>query len=767
MIAFKVFKPFEVRMKNIDVRIVAVGQRIVRIQIGERPPGHCTSYLTDVLRAPDELDYSNRIMQSVGDNHTISVDESNNIILHNAEGRMLLRIASSSVVTSPEARLRLEMMGQQHLYGLGEGGQQFDRLGTSRRFWNFQANRAQGADIAVPFMISQAGYGVFFDNSAFSRIEHGDANEGGTILNYSSASGPFDIYVFVGDMRTILGDLAGILGPATMPPLWSLGYLQSTRFFTSPEEIIQLGKDFREKNILCDAIIFLSTYGTGLGWNAAVGSLEFEPKLFADPGHVIGSLRELGFRVFSHEYPVVHPNTQLYQEARQRGFLLEHRYPDTREPDRDGVSFKEGQSFIDFSQPEAREWWWNAHRHLLDQGIDGWWLDGGEGPPEHVALAAGSSKLVHNRFDLWRQLAFAEGEARDRPNRRPFLLCRSGGPGMSKLGAIPWSGDINTTFETMETQIRTGLNLGLSGIPHWGTDAGGFFCVGPDQGELFVRWLQFSAFCTLFRAHGHVWRRHLPWAYGQEITDICRDIIELRYSLMPLTYSLVWQARETGLPTMRALVLNYPDDPHVWDLGTEYLWGDDILVAPVTRRGATHWPVYLPADTWYDYWTGERYSGPRGITVESPLDRIPLFIRAGAIIPRIDPATYSAEIRAEALELLMYPRDETSFTIYEDDGLTNAYAAGEHVTTTFSCVNAHDEVVIGIQAPVGTTSLLPEVRTYGLRVRLDSKPAAVFVNGSAIAEGASDGPGWSYTSDLFAHVQGVRGPAEVKIKIQQ
>ncbi|MDX3805166.1 MAG: glycoside hydrolase family 31 protein, partial [Bosea sp. (in: a-proteobacteria)] len=397
---FDAFRPFELKTNEVDLRITAFAPRIAKIQVGVRPQGHCTSYLIDVHSVPRAAPSAASSLAG-GGNSIIAVDEAGNIVLRNAEGRVLLRFVSSSVATSPDTRLRMEMIGEQHLYGLGEGGQQFDRLGTSRRFWNFQANRGQGADLAVPFLLSQAGYGVFFDNSAVSRIEHGDANEGGTVLDYSGAGGPYDIYVFVGDMRTILGDLAGVLGPATMPPLWSLGYLQSTRFFDTPEDILALGREFRDKNILCDAIIFLSTYGSGLGWNAAVGSLDFEPTLFADPGYVIGGLHELGFRVFSHEYPVVHPGAPLHEEARQRGFLLDHRYPDTRAPDRDGVSFKEGQSFIDFSQPEAREWWWNAHHHLVERGIDGWWLDGGEGPPEHVTLAAGSSKLVHNRFDIW------------------------------------------------------------------------------------------------------------------------------------------------------------------------------------------------------------------------------------------------------------------------------------------------------------------------------------------------------------------------------
>ena len=239
---------------------------------------------------------------------------------------------------------------------------------------------------------------------------------------------------------------------------------------------------------------------------------------------------------------------------------------------------------------------------------------------------------------------------------------------MARFGAIPWSGDINTTFETMETQIRIGLNLGMSGIPHWGTDTGGFCSVAPDQGELFVRWLRFSAFRTLFRAHGHVLRRHPPWAYGETIEAICRDIIEWRQRLLPYSYTLVWQAHRDGLPTMRPLVLNYPDDPNVWDLGSRYLWGDDLLVARVTRRGATRWTVYLPEGEWHDFWTHEWHSGPVGVTVAAPLARVPLFARGGAIIPLGPVVQYAGEQPLNELTRLTYASLSASFTVYEDGG---------------------------------------------------------------------------------------------------
>ena len=749
----------------VPVRIAALTSRVLKIAIGDRIDGAATSYLPDAPEpkavAVGQVRHGGLATASV----SVTPDEAGVLVFADNTGQALLRLLPNQLALTPEARMRLELPGEQHLYGLGEGGQQFDRLGIARRLWNFQANRARGADMAVPVILSQVGYGLFIDNTARGRIEHGDANEGGTILEYSAEPGGFDVYLLTGGMRTVLGDLAALLGQATMPPRWALGYLQSTRHFEDTEEIAGLGATLRERRIPCDAVIFLSTYGRARGWNRGVGHLDFDPGLFANPSAVLGTLHDRHLHTVSHEYPVLHVESGLHSEAAARGYLLDHAYPRARASDSNVAVYREGQRFIDFSRPDVRAWWWDAHRHLCDLDIAGWWLDGGEGPPAGTVLAAGDAASVHNRYDLWRQQAFAEGEARDRPDRRPFLLCRSGGPGMARFSAIPWSGDINTTFETMETQIRIGLNLGMSGIPHWGTDTGGFYSVAPDQGELFVRWLQFSAFCTLFRAHGHVWRRHLPWAYGETIEAMCRDIIEWRQRLMPYSYTLVWQARRDGLPTMRPLVLNYPDDPNVWDLGSQYLWGDDLLVAPVTRRGATQWTVYLPQGEWHDFWTHERFSGPAGVTIEAPLPRAPLFVRGGAIVPLGPVPQYAGEQPLTEITLLTYARGSSSFTLYEDDGETNAYRDGVHAETRFDCAADASGVTFRVHAPTCHASLIPADRRYILKLRTDHPARGIVAEGiGALPRDASSDPGWWHDGNAFLYVRLPPAPVGVRIE---
>ena len=664
----------------------------------------------------------------------------------------VLRLRFTDMDQAQGTRLRVAILGEQHFYGLGESGQQFDRLGTTRRLWNSQANHGSGADMAIPLLVSNAGYALFFDNSSQGLITPGDSVGPSAAIEYSNAEGPLDLYVLTGsDLAAVLGRVADLLGHAPMPPRWALGFMQSSRHFENTEDVLSITRTMRAKHLPCDAFIFLSTYGPGQGWNRGVGHLEFHPELIPDPKVVVGKMRANGFRVFGHEYPALHAGSPLHEEAVARGFLLDYGYPDERPFPPGAINYREGQRFIDFSQPEARRWWWDAHRDLLAFGIEGWWLDGGEGPPAATELAEGAGMVLHNRYDLMRHQAFAEGETRDRPDGRTFLLCRSGGPGMQRFGAAAWSGDIDCTFATLEQQVAVGLNMAMSGVPYWGTDIGGFYKVAPDNAELFVRWFQFGAFCPVFRAHGHTWREHLPWSHGAEAEAICRRYLELRYRLLPYTYTLAQEAHRAGLPLMRPLVLNDPADPRLWQLGTEYLWGNDLLVAPVTRAGATHWPVTFPAGTWFDYWTGEAHHGPSSATVAAPLDRLPLFVRGGSMIPFGPLKQFDNEVPDTEIMLLIHPATSGHGALYEDDGTSRAYANGAFVLTRFAMTWAEDVLTIDIAAPEEDATLIPPNRCYALRIRTESAPRSV------------DGGEWRHGEDGFLAVHLPPGTRHARI----
>jgi alpha-glucosidase (family GH31 glycosyl hydrolase) len=655
-------------------------------------------------------------------------------------------------------RVDFAFAGEPHFYGLGQGGGRLDRLGVTRQLWNSHLGHGPGSDMALPLLISNRGYALFFDNPADATVAVG-RSDNGVRLAYTAEAGPLAWYFLIAaDLRALLGEVAELLGRPPLPPRWALGFLQSTRHFEDTAELQQLPRTIRNKRIPCDALIFLSSYGEALGWNRGVGHLEFQPELWATPAALLDDMRAQHFEVITHEYPVLHEESPLFAEAEARGYLLTTGY----ERGSGGTAnYRQGQRHIDFSNPAARAWWWSAHRELLRLGVGGWWLDGGEGPPAAAKLGTGNGTLLHNVYDRFRYQAFAEGEAAARPHQRVFLLCRSGAAGMQRFGASCWSGDINNDFPTLEAQIPLGLNTGLSAVPYWGTDVGGFFHPVPETGELYARWFQFGAFSPIFRSHGWVWREHVPWAHGPEVEAICRRYAELRYRLLPYTYTLAWQAHTRGLPLMRPLVLNYPDDPRTWTLDHEYLWGDDLLVAPVTREGATSWPVYLPAGPWFDFWTGARYEGPAGVTVDAPLDRLPLFVRGGAILPLGPVVQHTQERPLDEVTLQIYPAGTSRFDLYEDDGRTNRYREGHHALTPIECIAQMGGATIRIGPTMGDASLAPAGRRYLLRLRL-ARPVAVTAAGVGdlpLGAGDTGGPGWWMDDQGFACIRPPVQPA--------
>ena len=622
-------------------------------------------------------------------------------------------------------RASFSFSGEQHFYGLGQGGGPLDRLGVTRQLWNSHLGHGPGTDTGIPLLVSSRGWALFFDNPSDATLAVGRSDNGVRIA-YAAEAGALTWYFLIGEsLRGVMREIADLLGRASLPPRWALGFLQSTRHFEDTAELRELPRTIRDKRIPCDALIYLSSYGEALGWNRGVGHLEFQPALWKDPAALLGGARAQHFEAITHEYPVLHEESPLFSEAQARGYLIDAGYERGAGA---GANYRQGQRYLDFSDPTVGAWWWKAHRELIALGVGGWWLDGGEGPPAAATLRAGNGRLLHNIYDRLRHEAFAAGEAADRPQQRVFLLCRSGAAGMQRFGSTTWTGDVNNDFATLEAQIPLGLNTGMSGVPYWGSDIGGFFHSVPETGELYARWFQLGAFSPIFRSHGWVWREHVPWAHGPRVEAICREYAELRYRLLPYTYTLAWQAYGDGLPLMRPLVLNYPDDPRVWTLGHQYLWGDDLLVAPVTREGATTWPVYLPAGTWYDFWTGAHHDGPGGITVAAPLERLPLFVRGGAILPMGPVMQHTGERPLDELTLRVHPEGTSRFELYEDDGRTQRYREGRYALTEFECSVAPGEVTLRIGAPTGDTSVLPARRRYGLEI-WGAAPRAVAMDG--------------------------------------
>jgi alpha-glucosidase/alpha-D-xyloside xylohydrolase len=441
-----------------------------------------------------------------------------------------------------------------------------------------------------------------------------------------------------------------------------------------------VAQNFREKKLPCDALIYLGTGFTPSGWNAqqsttgfstANKEFTFHPTNFPSPKSHIDELHSMHFKVVLH--------IVIESDNRQFAGGVKDACPAT---------MPEGVLPISC--------YWPHHKGVFDLGIDGWWPDQGDGFNEP------SRRLRHRMY--W------EGSQLWRPNERPYALHRNGAAGMARYAAFLWSGDVRNLWETLKNHVPSGINSGLSGIPYWGFDIGGFIPTPEYTGELFVRWFQFGAFCPLFRSHGRNWYLHLPWGWNTgdpgpqetanyttdpkelrnpDVEPICKKYLELRYRMLPYIYTAMRETVETGLPMMRALWLHYPDDPAAVARSDEYMWGRDVLVAPVTEKGATSRKLYLPHGTWYDFWTEERVEGGREIDRKVDLTTTPLYVRAGAVLPMGPVKQYSDEPVDGPLTLVVYPGTNRITTLYEDDGKTFDYRNGEFMKVEMNWADAN------------------------------------------------------------------------------
>ena len=552
-------------------------------------------------------------------------------------------------------------LGEGPLLGLGEGAQQFDRRGAlypMQPSWGGWNRAVLGSVVPSPYLIGTSGWALFAHRPEGQFDLRGDV---GRFLPAPDAlaRGGLDVFlVHLAEPADAPREYARITGRAAMPPKWALGYFQSHRTLGGPDEPLRVARTFRDKKLPCDALIYLGTGYCPAGWNTGHGSLEFNPRTFERPRETIDALHGMNFHV------VLHVN---------------------RAPrDLFGRSVEAPSD-----SPRHIRNYWARHRRTFETGVDGWWPDDGDELP----LAA---RLARHRI-------YYEGPLLDRPGVRPWSLHRTGYAGSQRFGGWVWSGDIDGTWATLAAQVSVGLNHSLSLTPFWGTDTGGFYPTHELTGELYARWFQFSTFCPSFRSHGRTWKLRLPWGWNTgefgpvehptgpdrseltnaEVEPICRKYLELRYRLLPYNYTLVREACDTGLPPMRAMWLHYASDAEAAKLGTQFLWGPDLLVAPVVERGAKVRRVYLPAGTWYDWWTGE--ATPGGRWVEKPVDMatLPLYVRAGAIVP-LDPVRqYTAQPADGPTLLRVYPGAAGQFTLYDDDGASLRYRDGSDDQTVW------------------------------------------------------------------------------------
>lgn len=611
-------------------------------------------------------------------------------------------------------------LGHGPLLGLGEGGPQFDRKGKTDPMIIGQGGyhlSTNGTRAPIQWLVGTDGWAMFVHRP------HGTFDFTGTTGKFIPAPAlPLDIFVVSSkEPRVIMREYARITGLPEMPALWGFGYLQSSRTLAGPDEVMGVARTMREKRLPCDALIYLGTGFCPSGWNTRNGDFTWNSANFPSPKQQIAALHAEHFKVVLHVVVEGHHLTGTVSD------------PCTAAPLPSGVT-------PDGHWPPDRQvaCYWPSHRSVMvDDGIDGWWPDQGDG-------FDGPSELNRHRM-YW------EGTQLFRPNERPFALHRNASAGVQRFGGFLWSGDVQSRWETLRTHVAVGINSGLTGLPYWGTDIGGFVPTPEYTGELYVRWFQFGAFCPLFRSHGRNWHLHLPWGWdggdggppetrnfqldpaelhNTTVEPICRKYLELRYRLLPYLYTAVRESHDTGMPIMRALWLHHSGEEAAVARGDEYLWGRDLLVAPVVEKGATSRRLYLPRGTWFDFWTEQRTEGGREIDRAVDLATTPLYARAGSIIPMGPVKQYVSEQSDEPVTLIVYPGADGESSWYEDDGNTFDYRRGDFMRINMTWHDATRRLSLRL-AP-GSRMREPAPRRIDVRVAGSKKVTSVSFTGREI-----------------------------------
>lgn len=583
----------------------------------------------------------------------------------------------------------------EHYYGLGQNQEGFlDHRGHSVECWsNYVA--AGGESFCVPFAVTNKGYGLIWDNPSKTTVEPGFNEQTSWV---SQVGQRVSFFVIAGNNTDeIYSGYRLLTGAAPLLPKGSYGFIQSKQRYSTQDEVLAVAKGYRERNLPADVLVVDWFYYTKMG------QMDFDTADWPDPTAMNRQLHDMGFQTMISVWPRFQPGSRYYDLLVKNGWF-EHLADGTPTTPTDLPNDHTGSN-IDTTNPQAARWYWDVIReNLISKGFDGIWTDETEPdiPPNGSYLSIGPGTQYFNPYPLFHTAAIYDGFRRDE-RQRPQLLARAAYLGVQRNGAIIWSSDIYPTWDALARQIPAGLDVTASGIPYWANDIGGFLDLPPshhpertplidpsdvrenvggydDYPELFVRWFEYGSFNSIFRTHGSR-KYNEVWSYGKSAEPILEKYLRLRYQLLPYIYALGYKTYQTGAPYMRALFMDFPDDPKVASLCDEYMFGPAFLVAPVTEQGATSRMVYLPAGTdWYNYWTNERVHGGQTIHVAAPIDTLPLFVRAGSIVPLGAPIESANQVQ-EIAKVRVYPGANSDFTLYTDDGKTYAYEKGDSSTT--------------------------------------------------------------------------------------
>jgi alpha-D-xyloside xylohydrolase len=575
------------------------------------------------------------------------------------------------------------------LYGLGQ---------HQSGVWNYRGESIDisqdNSNISVPLLVSSQGYGIFWNNESRSRFNNRFANY---LYISSEVADAVDYYFFYGpELDKIVADYRALTGQAPMFGKWAYGFWQCKNRYQSQDEILAIARKYRELHIPADNVV------QDWFWWKRKGEFVFNNN-YPDPKGMVDQLHAAHFHLMISIWPFFEPGSANYDYMDKRGWFVD-KFKFAKPP-----FHADAMAVYDATNADARKFYWDqVNKSLFSIGLDAWWMDTTEpeteGQEENILLghklAVGSGDRYVNDYPLLDTGAVYQGQRSASDKKRVFILSRSAFAGSQRNSVTAWSGDINSDWLSFRRQIPAGLNFALSGIPYWTTDIGGFVFGSPsDSGfrELFVRWFQWGTFNPILRVHG---TRGNPnenelWSYGPEAQKILVEFDRLRYRLLPYTYSLAWMTTSEAYTPMRPLVMDFRTDTRAIDIGDQFMYGPAFLVNPVTKPGATSRSVYLPQAKWYDFWNG---TGIRGAVTEeaaAPLDRLPLYVRAGSIVPMGPELEWSTQRPEDPIEVRVYTGADGSFTLYEDENDGYAYEKGVYATIPLHWDDAHQTLTIG------------------------------------------------------------------------
>jgi len=577
----------------------------------------------------------------------------------------------------------------EHYYGLGQNHEGYlDHRGHPVRCWaDYTAPAAPSW--CVPFLVTNKGYAVLWDNPSETTISPGFNEQ----TRWVSKEGDRVSFFVIAGAATddFYAGYKLLTGPTHMLPKAAYGYIQCKQRYASQDELMSVAKGYRDRKLPADVLVVDWFYYTQMG------QMDLDPKYWPDPTAMNKQLHDMGYSTMISVWPRFIPTDRYYDMIQKNGWFI-HKADGTPIS---GLPYDRAGSDIDTTNPAAAEWYWKVIRdNILSKGFDSLWADETEPdlPPDGSYYHVGPGTQYFNVYPLFHTAALYNGFRKDMPNKRALILSRDGFTGVQANGTMVWSSDIYPTWDTLKRQVPTGLDVTASGLAYWCNDTGGWQYLPAehhpdhpplldpsdaranvggydDYPELYTRWFEYATFEPIFRTHGSRLENEV-WSYGKQAEPILEKYLRLRYDLMPYIYSLGYHTWQTGAPYMRALFMDFPNDPKVAKIRDEYMFGPAFLVAPVTDQGMTSREVYLPAGAdWYNYWTNEKVKGGQTITVAAPIDTIPLFVRAGSILPIGAPVLSTQQTQAIA-KVRVYPGADASFTLFSDDGTTYDYEKG-------------------------------------------------------------------------------------------